>query len=84
MVILFIIVIILNNIIYFCFCYSFPLFVFFELLIWFIFFRVLFILFTVSNSLVFSKDFTISSYNCGGLADHYDYIRSVDGFYQRG
>lgn len=28
-------------------------------------------------SLLFATDFTISSYNCGGLSDHYDYLRAV-------
>ena len=28
-------------------------------------------------SLLFSSSFTVTSYNCGGLSDHYDYIRAV-------
>lgn len=30
----------------------------------------------ISSSL-FSANFTVTSYNCGGLSDHYDYIRAV-------
>lgn len=26
---------------------------------------------------LFSSEFTVASYNCGGLSDHYDYIRAV-------
>lgn len=28
-------------------------------------------------SSLFAADFTVSSFNCGGLSDHYDYIRAV-------
>lgn len=38
--------------------------------------RFLIILLTAVTSL-FGADFTVSSYNCGGLSDHYDYIRAV-------
>lgn len=38
--------------------------------------RLLFFLFIISSS-VFGADFTVASYNCGALADHYDYIRAV-------
>lgn len=32
-------------------------------------------LFLITN--IFATDFTVSSYNCGALSDHYDYIRSA-------
>jgi len=31
----------------------------------------------VNSPSLFSADFTVASYNCGGLSDHYDYIRAV-------
>lgn len=31
--------------------------------------------FIISSSLVSSSEFTVSSYNAGGLSDHYDYLR---------
>jgi|GEM_PF-1820677 len=34
-----------------------------------------FLFFLVSP--LFASDFTVASYNCGGLSDHYDYIRAV-------
>ncbi|MBN9378500.1 MAG: hypothetical protein BGO14_08380 [Chlamydiales bacterium 38-26] len=37
----------------------------------------LFFLFLITQSLLFSSEFTISSYNCGGLSNHYDYLRAV-------
>lgn len=37
----------------------------------------LFFLFLISHSLLFSNEFTISTYNCGGLSNHYDYLRAV-------
>lgn len=39
--------------------------------------RLLTILFSFNFYLLSSAEFTISSYNCGGLSDHYDYLRAV-------
>lgn len=36
-----------------------------------------FFLFLTIQSVLFSSEFTISSYNCGGLSNHYDYLRAV-------
>lgn len=36
---------------------------------------ILILFFAVSN--LFAEDFTISTYNCGSLSDHYDYLRAV-------
>lgn len=36
-----------------------------------------FFLFLILHSFLFSSEFTISSYNCGGLSNHYDYLRAV-------
>lgn len=30
-----------------------------------------------SSSALFSEEFTVCSYNCGGLSDHYDYLRAA-------
>lgn len=38
---------------------------------------ILIIICTCYCSLVTATDFTISSYNCGGLSDHYDYLRAA-------
>ena len=38
----------------------------------------LIILFIIhSCSILYASEFTISSYNCGGLSDHYDYLRAA-------
>lgn len=37
----------------------------------------LFSTFFLAPFLLFSAEFTVSSYNCGGLSDHYDYLRSA-------
>jgi hypothetical protein len=35
------------------------------------------ICFVVACSVLGASEFTISSYNCGGLSDHYDYLRAA-------
>ena len=40
-------------------------------------FKKLSILFLFPFCLLTAAEFTISSYNCGGLSDHYDYLRAV-------
>ncbi|HEY4832482.1 MAG TPA: endonuclease/exonuclease/phosphatase family protein [Waddliaceae bacterium] len=39
--------------------------------------RLILLSFVLSTSFVFSTEFTISSYNCGGLSNHYDYLRAA-------
>ena len=38
---------------------------------------ILSIVFVLFSSFVSATEFTISSYNCGGLSDHYDYLRAA-------
>ena len=35
------------------------------------------IIYFCTSSVLFSHEFTVASYNCGGLSDHYDYIRAT-------
>lgn len=39
--------------------------------------RILFASITLSCSLLSATEFTISTYNAGGLSDHYDYLRAI-------
>lgn len=41
------------------------------------YYKLIFFSFLLQTSFIFSAHFTISSYNCGGLSDHYDYLRSA-------
>lgn len=41
------------------------------------YYKYILILFSLSFSFLNASEFTISSYNCGGLSDHYDYLRAA-------
>lgn len=42
-----------------------------------LYFKSFFVSILFTFSLLSSAEFTISSYNCGGLSDHYDYLRAI-------
>ncbi|MBA3721321.1 MAG: hypothetical protein H0W88_02850 [Parachlamydiaceae bacterium] len=41
------------------------------------FYKALIVLLALHSSILWASEFTISSYNCGGLTDHYDYLRAA-------
>lgn len=41
------------------------------------FYQFIFVCFSLSCSILTSSEFTLSSYNCGGLTEHYDYLRAA-------
>lgn len=41
------------------------------------FYKIIFVCVFFTNSLISAGEFTVSSYNCGGLSDHYDYLRAA-------